>query len=306
METPCILEMEVHRVSSKEAEKIVDECLSALGVKLQKGDKHKQIITIKNDENSPASKFIYHELISLTRNDGICNVLQVYINKKDLIFGNSGVGLTTLNSEIKVESEFAGYKKELIGPLRTIPIEVELSKDIDFYRNETCLESNSYDFELCFRNYRAYLMSCITLVDAYINKHILVSNFREVSDEVFLKLKESRVTEERLDLFLQFYCNSNLKNVKNTDELDQFKKLKRLRNEIVHTSAPFMDISLKALPNNLNYSKKGIGGLLKLLQILQGKNTLSFIENIRTAPNVYFNKVILKENGSYEVKRIFK
>ena len=70
---------------------------------------------------------------------------------------------------------WGGHKKTVPGPGRITPSEWELSDDIEFYKEETCIECNSgtSDFEMAARNYRGISYSLSpALVDCYINRHI--------------------------------------------------------------------------------------------------------------------------------------
>lgn len=171
-DTPPFLIQQEPRLSTKEAEKIVDDILCKLHVKLHSKNRHKEFV-IKNQGTDKEEKKRYSELVEQTRKYGICGFIQVDLDRSDQVFGGT-FGMSTPNWQLKMSTEWAGYKKELQGPCRTIPSEIDLSEDIEFYKEETCIESANHDLDMCARNYRGYLFSSIALVVCYINRHIVL------------------------------------------------------------------------------------------------------------------------------------
>lgn len=298
---PAFLVQQEPRLSTKEAETIVDDILKKLGIKLNSTIKKKEYI-IKNQGTEKEEKKKYYELVNQVRQSGICGFIQTDLDRQDPVFGAT-FGMSTPTWQMKLTTEWAGYKKELNGPCRNIPSEIDLSEDIEFYKEETCIESSNHDFEMVSRNYRGYLFSSIALVDCYINRHIILFDFNGLQSEEFEKLKKSRNTEERIELFIIIFCNFDFTELKQSKIWDDFKKLKNLRNEMVHSVNPYMGFELKELATNLNLSVNGVGGLLKKLQDGQGRNSLGFIERIRTSPVIHFNQVTLRADGNHHEKR---
>lgn len=283
--------------------KIVDDLLEKNGIKFPDDkNKYKQEIIFHKDQPNE-KKYTHSQLVNITRETGVCWPLQEQIDRSDSVFGGS-FGMSSPNWHFDFTVTFAGYSKTLKGPFRNTPAEMELCADIEFYREEACYESDNQDFEMTFRNYRAYLFSSISLIDAYINRHIIVSKHNKNTSEDFLKLCNSRNAEERIELFLKVYTKSDISQINNRKEWYDFQLLREIRNEVIHSVVPYSGAGLKELALNLNYSKNGVGGLLKLLQDLQGKSSLGFIEKIRNAPKVLYNKVTLKADGNHEVQTI--
>ena len=302
MNAPQYLIQDEINLSAKAAEKIVDKLLSYHNISFKSKGKHNEIIFINRGETNEKT-FKYHELIAITRKEGVCTLLQSYFDNTDIVFGGA-FGMSA-SGGLELTSTWGGYSKKLKAPFTHNPSEIELYKDIEFYKSETCIESNNYIFELCFRNYRAFLFSCIALVDAYINRHIALSKFQGLSSKKFNDLVLCRNTDERINLFLKTYANKDVKSINQTEEWRKFQELKTLRNEITHSINPYLGVSIRELPRNLNYSNAGIGGLLKLLQEAQGRKTLTFIEKVRNSPLIHFNEVIQESDGMYKVKKIF-
>ena len=297
MENPQVLVQQEPRLTKKEAEKYLYDLLLKLNIKLP-NDKSKQYI-LKDGKTKIHCKDLIDQLI----NKGICDI-QIDLDRSDAIFGGA-FSIAVSSNSMTITSEWAGFKKVYPGPSRDNSSELELSEDIEFYKNETCYESNDYNFELCARNYRAYLFSSIALIDAYINRHIHYYNFLGLKTENFLKLKKSKKAEQRVEFFINEFCIFEYKQFINSKEWNDFIKLKELRNEIVHSLTPYMGISLRYLGDNLNLSINGVGGFLKKLQEGQGRLSLGFIEKVRTSPIIHFNQITRSVDGKIHEKKIF-
>ncbi len=301
-EKPPFLIQQEPRLSNKESVKIVDDILDKLNIILPTKGRNQQYIIRNKGKKEEKKK--YYELVNEVRTSGICSFIQVDLDRQDNVFGGT-FGTSTPNWQMKFTTEWAGYRKELKGPCRNEPSELDLSEDIEFYKEETCLESVYHDFVMCSRNYRGYLFSSLALIDSYINRHILLFSFNGLDTENFNNLKESRNTEERLEIFINEFCNFSFEDLKQTIAWDNFKSLKLLRNEVVHSLSPYMGISLKDVASNLNLSVNGVGTLLKKLQEGQDRISLGFIERVRTSPIIHFNQVTLRADGKHKEKKHF-
>jgi len=285
------------RLSQMEAEKTLVSILNSLNILIPSKNKQHQYI-IKNKGTEQEVKLKYFEILQQIRNNGICKFIQDDLDRSDPVFAGTFGMSTTINNS-KIAMEWAGYKKELNGPCRFTPSEIELSEDIEFYKDETCIESTNLDFEMCSRNYRGYLFSSIALIDCYINRHIKLHEFSGHKTERFTELKENTNTEKRIKLFVDEFCNFHFDKLKQSVPWDDFKKLKRLRNEVVHSVNPYLGFDVKETALNLNLSKHGVGSLLKMLQEGQGRISLGFIERVRTSPIISFNQTTLKVKGKH-------
>jgi len=284
------------RLSQKEAEVLVDDLLVRLGINLNSSIKKGVDNITKNPGTDREVNTKYVELIQQVRKTGICDFIQKDLDRSDNVFGGA-LSISTNASCFELTVEWAGYKKELKGPFRNTPSEIELSEDIEFYKEETCIESSNHNFEMVSRNYRGYLFSSIALIDCYINRHILYYDKKEKNTNDFNKLKNSRKTEERLELFVKNFCDFSYSSLKQSAIWDDFKKLQYLRNEMVHSVNPYMGIEIKEIASNLNLSICGVGSLLNKLQLGQSKFSLSFIERVRTSPLIYFNQITKTDGG---------
>lgn len=302
MENPNFLIQQSPRLSSKQSELIINEILKKLNIILPSSNKNKQSI-IKNKGTENEKHIKYFALVKQIRETGTCEI-QEDLDRLDSVFGGT-FGMSSPTWQLNSTTEWAGYKKKLAGPFRSYPSESELSDDIEFYKEETCIESNVYDFEMVARNYRGFLFSTIALIDSYINRHIILFKFKNRESDIFSELKESRIAERRLELFINEFCNFSFSDFVKSPEWSDFKKLKALRNEVIHSTDPYLGINLQEIASNLNLSINGVGTLLKKLQEGQNRISLGFIEKIRTSPVIHFNRVTIKAEGEFEEKTYF-
>lgn len=299
---PPFLAQQAPRLSIKESENIVDEILSKLEIRLPKNEKYKQSIS-KTGRTGKEERKEYRTLVDEVRKYGICSFIQESLDHNDEVFGGT-FGVSTNTSSLKIISEWGEYKKELKGPCRNVPSEIDISEDIEFYKDESCIESDSQNLDMCVRNYRGYLFSSIALIDCYINRHILYFKARKLNSKRFTDLENSRNLEERIEIFVELFCIYPMAELKSNIIWDNFKKLKNLRNEVIHAIDPYMGIELREMASNLNLSINGVGSLLKKLQEGQGRVSLGFIERVRTSPVIHFNQITSLPNGKHKTKQI--
>lgn len=297
----AFLELEQYGVSNTEAKKILIKTLLDNGVRSPKGGWERATFDISR--NGATNKVSFRELLADVKANGYESVSQSNADNRDEIFGGM-FGITTPTMGfLKIESTYAGHTKSLTPPMTNIPVEMALSEDILFYREEACMYSDEYDFVMCTRYYRAYLTACISLVDAFINRHILIYNHSGIKSPVLDELKVTSRLEDRLNLFMAYSAGGSLNDINEGNQWTQFKALRRLRNEMTHINEPSLGYSIHEFAEHLNYVKKGIGGLLKLIRNKQGKPSLAFIERLYYAPLVYFNEITHKEDGNHIIKR---
>ena len=296
MERPCLLEIENFATSKGEAKRVVIELLSKHMVS-PKGGWERATINF----GPPPTSESFSKLVEDVRTLGICN-FQRSIDLSDEFFGGT-FGISTDSNFGSMTYEYAGYKETFKTPMALYQAEWELTDDILFYREESCAWSNEPDFKDCTRHYRGYLMSSIAVVDAFINRHVLMYKHRKFKPDSVDELQRTSRLEDRMDLFMKLSCGKDIKAINGGEEWKQFKEIRRLRNEITHINAPSLGYSIEALADHFNYVRRGIGGLLKLMRSCQGKPSLGFIDRLRFAPKVNFNHVRHKPDGNHIVNR---
>jgi hypothetical protein len=296
-EGPCFLEMEEYHTSKGEAKKIVVKNFLEDGIKSPKGGWERASFVINNQNVT------FKELMDSVRASGIMPFTQFKKDRADDIFGGTfGISTPTMAFG-QVTSTYAGYTRILTPPMTDQPVESELSEDIMFYREEACLFSDEYDFVFCTRYYRAYLTACISIIDAFINRHILMYKYKGWKTNEIEDLQKTGRLEERVNKFLLMTTGKDISSINGGDEWSHFKKIRALRNEMTHINGPTLGYSIPEFAEHFNYVRKGVGGLLYKIRELQGKTSLSFIEQLKTAPIVYFNEITHKSNGNHIIKR---
>jgi hypothetical protein len=298
---PYLVQQET-RFSRGQAEFIVDGLLKQ--IKINPIPLKKKGFILRNVGTDKEEKHTYKEFVQQVQKTGSCK-LQYDADQKDNIYGLL-LGMST-NTDLGIKLEWSGYQKALKGPFRIHPSELELSEDIEFYKEEACAESINHDFEMVSRNYRGYLLSSIALVDCYINRHILFYDNQKFKSNDFEELKKLTRVEEKIEMFTKIFCNSSFfSELKKTQIWGDFKKIKGFRNEMVHAQTPYMGVEIKELASNLNLSINGVGALLRRFQEAQGKKTLAFIERVRTSPIIKFNQRATNAKGEIVYKILDK
>jgi hypothetical protein len=135
----------------------------------------------------------------------------------------------------------------------------------------------------------------MSLVDAFINRHILLASHEGFDSAAFTRLKTARGMEERVECWLQT-CSEKmtLKDIAKRKEWCHFQELRQVRNALLHATSPFSVYSIKEIGKRLNYVRAGIGNLLLLLRTIHNKPSLMFIDRLRTAPEVQFHSITLR------------
>lgn len=143
----------------------------------------------------------------------------------------------------------------------------------------------------------------ISLVDAFINRHTLIFNFEGKKHKALDELNKVLPIEDKLKQLLVLTTGSGISSINGGVEWQHFMDLKKLRNKMIHLSAPSLGYSIHEFADHFNLVKKGIGGLLARIRSLQGTTTLGFIEALKTAPTVHFNEITHRGDGKHIVKR---
>jgi hypothetical protein len=152
---------------------------------------------------------------------------------RDSFFGGTH-DIGTPNDNMTIKTTYAGWEKEVQGPCRLGLAEMDMMEDILTYRRQACDHSADHTFRLLARDYRAYLGACISLIDAFINRHILVATHDGFASPEFERLKASKNTEERVELWLDVCSEKPKEHLFRTKEWCHFQALRQKRNELAH------------------------------------------------------------------------
>jgi len=228
----------------------------------------------------------FGRIVKELQSHGVIESIQSLLDASDKIFGWS-ITMATTSSALDLTGNFYGTSVRKKGPGRLAPIEPELAGDILFFRTEACQYSGEPDFARTTRSFRAYLAAAITLVEAFLNKHIPLQEARGLQAEA-KKLGSCYRLEEKIEVWVNQFTKARWSEVTSKPSWTHFRQLQKLRNEMMHGASAFSAYRILDLAKELNYVKLGVGELLKHLRSLQGLPTLMFIERVRTAPAVRF------------------
>lgn len=276
-------------LSKKESERKLKQLMNDIGLPTH-ALKMTTDIEIKR-EDTVARKVKYYALLNEFRKSGCIKEFQDDIDRKHSVWGGT-FELSTNMKNAKIKIQYAGYEKEVISPARTIPIELDLADDILEYRKLACELSNENNFIQTCRYYRAYILSCTALVEAYINRYILLLKYKGCNNSDFEELnnEEKRIPiENRLELLFKIVTGNGPNILKSGKQWSDFKKIKNTRNILIHSLEPYYGIEIKKLAYELNLVKDGVGGLLELFEFNQGQKTVSFISKLKYAAEVSYN-----------------
>ena len=288
-------------LSRAKARKEVIRILSALGQK--EPDSGWESISIDWPNNQTTCR-TFVELVQEARLTGTVRQIQDLLDKGDAVFGHSVPDLVTPNFQLFVETTFAGKHYKVQGPSRSAFSELDLTEDVLYYRSKACEFSSEYDFRATCRYYRAYLFACTSIVDAFVNRHILLAEHDGFSTPEFEKLKTATKVEDRMRLWSAVCSSHDTAPFFASEEWCHFQGLRKNRNEVIHAVEPIGVYALRDIQSDLNKVRTGVGGLLLLMRKAHEKPTLGFIERLRTAPLVDFSQIRFKAGGRHKIKRI--
>lgn len=170
----------------------------------------------------------------------------------------------------------------------------DILEDVLFYRQEVALSSYLFkQFKPCFRAYRAYLFSCITALDSFLNyKAWFYSNDPLISSSLSSrnkKLLEKKTLSLNNKLRTWIPILTNRKTIdENSESWKKYNEIRIARNNYIHVNEPDYMFALRDVAIVLNYCHFGIGQLfLDIYSILQS-NPIPEILKIKYAPKATF------------------
>jgi hypothetical protein len=251
----------------------------------------RQTYTITSPEGE-ATERRFDDLVEEARTTGVVSSLRIATDRPDPIFGGSYGIAVSENMNIKTEQ--FGPAIEIRGPGHTYPVGRELVKDILFYRRETCASSTLAKLAIVGRLYRAYVLSCTTLVEAYLNRQCwYFQAIGHVSQEQIEELPLK--FEERIEAWLTLFTTRTITDLKGVKPCwGHLIELRRERNNFAHAPGPTAGLSFHDVHRGLNSARTGIGGLLLTLRKWQGLPPLGFLERLQRAPEVKFVSALVK------------
>jgi hypothetical protein len=138
------------------------------------------------------------------------------------------------------------------------------------------------------RHYRGYLLSSCALVEAFLNRSIIIELDKGTKSPELEELKKPCRVERKFELWLRQFCGEELSAVNAGAEWSQYQELVQKRNSLVHAADTMLAIGLKEVTRQLNLVRRGVGGLISQLRKLQGLSPVAFAERLETAPEAQF------------------
>lgn len=292
---PFLVLTEYHLSAEKARQAVIDTC-TRCGMEPANGNWDKT--TVNWEKTDPPFSMEFPEMVKEARRTGIVRLLQRHLDTKDGVFGGGNIeDLCTPNFQMTLTADIGGFKGEVQGPCRTSLVEKDLTDDILFYRRLVCQHSNEYDFELSARYYRNYLSACTSIVDAFVNRHILIASSQGFTSPEFEQLRNATKVETRLELWWRVCVDSDPSPLFKSVQWNHFHELRTKRNEILHAVDPIGLYSIPRMQEFLNKVRTGVGGLMLLMRKAHNKPSLGFIERLRTAPRVEYHQIHLHVDG---------
>lgn len=247
---------------------------------------------VKADRGSDAVPFVVEYLwaVSMARETGTVETLRTLLNRNDPYFVFT-LGLAGDGEGAEFNLTFAGRSMMLKSPGRQMAIESELTDDILQHRIGAAGHSRvgtEGPFELSARHYRGYLLSCCALVEAFLNRSVIIDIDRGIKSQALAELEKPCRVERKFELWLEHFCGERLSSINNGAEWSQYKELVQRRNSLVHAADTMLGIGLKDMVRQLNLVRLGVGGLINRLRALQQLSAVSFAERLETAPEARF------------------
>jgi hypothetical protein len=225
-------------LSNGKAEHAVDDLLKRVGFSLLEITSMKRGTRLLWEHGNTHIWLRYKKLITEMRVNGIVEQLDSYLDSLDPIFGGR-LALATTSSAITLSVSYADYSQTLQGPARLYQAEYELADDILFYRQQACDHSWEPDFIMTARFCRAYMAACVSIVDAFINRHIWIANHAGLATPDFSVLKASTNTEERIELWIKVFTGKTATEINGGTEWKHFQDLREERNKLIHVKKPY-------------------------------------------------------------------
>lgn len=226
----------------------------------------------------------FDDLVGIAMETGSLALLRP--GHRDPVFEQSfGLGCS---ENMEIESKQFGHAVKVKGPCQTFPIGPDLVRDILHYRREICEHSTLASIDVVARLYRAYVLSCTSLVEAFLNRYLWY--FRAVgriTNEEFESFNLS--FEVRLGEWLKLLAGKSIDELKAvTPHWGHLQELRRTRNLVAHAPDPTFALSLHDVHRGLNCAQTGVAGTLATLREWLGEPPAAFLEPLLNAPEVRF------------------
>lgn len=287
MTDPPRLVLANRSISKAHARKVVIKALEDAGLK--QPDAGWDAASLQYGEPAKRKSVPFATLVEETIATGVPTSLQRVLDMNDPVFGGMLPLMATNSPAITLTVSHAGKTHSLTGPAQLSPTAAMLADDTLHHRAAACATSST-DIAATARHFRSYVLSCCALVEAFLNTYVALAQWDQPEPESFLQLKRSLPIRTKLVCWLTAFSEKPRPALTQTVAWDHFNKLRRLRNDLVHPRDTYSAFNLKTIATQLNLVREGVGGLLRLLRQLAGEPSNLFIEQLRNAPEIRYQK----------------
>jgi hypothetical protein len=277
------------------AEKHVFALAEALSISTPERQALSQDVQLANNEKT--FRIHFEEEIQNTMTMGKAKTLQYWFDSQDMFLKPS--------IEVAVFSRVPGLSMNVTATVGGDPKSIRnygvlespgdsLADDIRFFHRETCSSFNEREPAAFTRNYRAFLHSCVSIVDFYLHRYVAYVKTRidQTSDFDNVAILDSRKPiKDRLGAWMITFAHNEHGNFNSWPERSHFIDLKNQRNRFTHPSEPAVSYEPHLVKNCLNFGSSGVGALLARMRRAAGSSDrIGFINQIATLPQVQLTK----------------
>lgn len=231
----------------------------------------------------------FSQLVAEASLSGTPTSLQQLLDTSDPVFGGMLPMMETNSPAIILTTSHASKTHKVSGPGQIAPTLTMLTGDILHHRAAACASSCT-SITATAHHFRAYVLSSCAMIEAFLNTYASLAQWEGPEPEAFLKLKRPLPIRVRIICWLTAFAEKPRSVIAGSVAWDHFNKLRRLRNAMVHPQETYTAFQLKAMAAQLNLVREGVGGLLRLLRLLANEPTTTFIEQIKNAPPITYQK----------------
>jgi len=168
------------------------------------------------------------------------------------------------------------------------PIHGALTSAILNSRVKACESSNQVILTETCSYFSSYLLLSVALVERFMGMYVVNAALNPSNRDRTDNFINSRNRfEDRLDIWLKMFTGRPLDDLRTRREWEDFQILRAERNKIVHGNEAYFGYLIADLVQHLNRVRLGVGGLLGLLREWCNQGSLSFIDQLKSAPLAY-------------------
>lgn len=288
------LEIGDYHLQRKTAETHVFELARSLSISIPEHHAFQEDVQLAN--NQKTFRINFEEEIEHTMKMGKAKMLQHWFDVRDT-FLQPAIEMATFSKipglSAHVTATVGNYSTSLknYGVLQSPG--ASLADDIRFFHRETCSSFNNRNTSAFSRNYRAFLHSCVSVVEYFLHRYLSYVKMKITDTSEFdnLAILDSREPiEKRLRSWMMTFATHELDKFNSWDERSRFLELKKARNGFTHPSEPVVKYEPEVVKKYLDFGSSGVGKLLARMRRAAGSSDrIGFINQIASLPEVRLN-----------------